>query len=1281
MKMIPKYKNVILTKRIKINLLAVTILLILSSALTYAQTPAQKAKILQKSNVSKLAQLKTQYTKKAAQQKTIAIEAAKRNGWEITKELPNGGFAELQRLTEDGSPIYYKTFNVAAAASTRTNHLNSSGSLGLSLEGQDMKIHIWDGGHVLNIHQEFLDADANTRVILKDIVSEGGIKNSVHANHVAGTLAAKGVNSLVKGMAPEASVDSYMWNNDLAEATAAAADGMLVSNHSYGWLADGLSSLAFGGYIGQASEWDDLLYNAPYYLMVVAAGNDGEESYQNAQPLEGNSTYDKLMGASVIKNNLVVGSSADATVDTHGNMLSPVAPSSFSSQGPTDDYRIKPDIAGNGEDVYSVYTGVSGNTFEYYDASGTSMASPNVAGSLLLLQQHYENLRGDFMRASTLKGLALHTADDIGSVGPDAVSGWGVLNAKAAAETISNTDTRSKVEELTLSAGQSYTVTVESDGVNPLLASISWTDPAGTVQTVVNDNTPVLVNDLDIFISKGSTTFMPYKLTSVTSNDTGDNTVDPFERVDVANAFGTYTITITHKGSLSGGSQDYALIVTGIKETSAVCQAEVPEQIEMNNIDGIQATVSWASIPFTSYEIQHRKEGTTTWITTVTSESITTIEGLTQNTAYELQVRSLCSDGSFSSYSDLMMFTTSGLTYCTFSGGEFSSTEEYIHNVTLGSINNTTEIADGYSDHTSQSTNLMVNTAYDISITPGWTGGIFEEGYAVWIDYNQNQSFEDDGELVWSHEPTTASTVNGTFTVPASALNGITRMRVSMKFNETPTSSCEEDYDYQYYGEVEDYTVNIINDASDTEAPSIPTGLTATNVQNTSVDLSWVAATDNVGVAGYEIFQDGVSAASVTSTTAVLSGLTVNTTYTFSVRAFDAAGNNSQVSNTIEVTTEDDTIGGFVPDPNKKYYIDAAYFNMRLAATGESEDAYLTSTTTTGPDVEWQFVAKGNGYWHLQRAAGGSRPRMRTDLTENPDMRPTSFNATYTYMDITDGAMPNTYFMTYIHAPTVLYNRLQVDNYKQLKMVGDDRNGTWESFTITEVTDDTPTINTVLIQENESGYCSVDGAIENNHTGYTGDGFSNTVNALGNGVYWEIDGGAGEYTFTWRYASASDRPADLLVNGSVVMSNIQFDATANWSTWTTQMVTVNLAAGIKSIDLQSTRNPGLGNIDYMEVTGPNVSGVSCLEAKAENAEITKLNVGIYPSPATSILNVNIYAEDFNEIVIFSPKGGILKKIYTKESELSIDVSQFSSGMYFAKFISPTTSITKRFIKQ
>jgi hypothetical protein len=158
--------------------------------------------------------------------------------------------------------------------------------------------------------------------------------------------------------------------------------------------------------------------------------------------------------------------------------------------------------------------------------------------------------------------LILHTADDSGTVGPDPRFGWGLINAKKAAETISSNGTTSVVKELTLQNAQTHTLVVNSTG-GPLYASISWTDRKGAVNIALNSPASRLINDLDIRVSQNTTVNTPWKLTGVTTNGKGDNAVDPFERVDIANPSGSYTITVTHKGTLTGGSQNFSLIVTG----------------------------------------------------------------------------------------------------------------------------------------------------------------------------------------------------------------------------------------------------------------------------------------------------------------------------------------------------------------------------------------------------------------------------------------------------------------------------------------------------------------------------------------------------------------------------------------------------------------------------------------------------------------------------------------------------------------------------------------------
>ncbi|UPS92476.1 GEVED domain-containing protein [Bizionia sp. M204] len=144
-----------------------------------------------------------------------------------------------------------------------------------------------------------------------------------------------------------------------------------------------------------------------------------------------------------------------------------------------------------------------------------------------------------------------------------------------------------------------------------------------------------------------------------------------------------------------------------------------------------------------------------------------------------------------------------GSQYCSAQGN--SVNDEYISRVQLGTINKASG-AQSYSDFTATSTNLTKANNYTVTVTPTWTGTSYNEGYAVWIDYNQDGDFTDSGEQVWSRSASKTSPVSGSFTIPTSATLGETRMRVAMKYNAIPTS-CET----FSYGEVEDYTVNIVS--------------------------------------------------------------------------------------------------------------------------------------------------------------------------------------------------------------------------------------------------------------------------------------------------------------------------------------------------------------------------------------------------------------------------------------------------------------------------------------
>lgn len=542
------------------------VLFLISNA--YSQEVEDVKKITKDYNLKKISSIISSISESEKGKRNEALRVAKEKNWPIIIRNENGIQEELMRLSPDGFPIYYSTQNQDAAKSTRANHLNTGGSLGLNLNGQGMVARVWDGGTVRRTHQ-FLSNRIET-------VDDGGSTFNQHATHVTGTIIsnASGTNSNLRGMAPEASAKTFNWTDDTVEALMEAQDGMLLSNHSYGvpvtsQSGQTLPAWYIGSYVEDARIWDEIAYNSPYYLAVVSAGNDGNNN-NNADPILYG--YDKLTENKVSKNNLVVANAEDVLVNGDGSLADIVYINSSSSQGPSDDRRIKPDITGNGTGVLST-SHISNNATA--TLTGTSMAAPNVTGTLLLVQQHYKNLFQRFMKASTLKGLACHTADDSGYVGPDPNFGWGLLNGKAMVETINNNLGSTYISENILNQNQVFSFTVTSDGTKPLKASITWTDYPGNA---VNSSTPAnslnkaLVNDLDIRITRNTNTYFPWRLQNDPSLEpirNIDNDVDNVELVQVDNPQnGTYTITISHKGVLVDGLQNYSLIITGITSNS-----------------------------------------------------------------------------------------------------------------------------------------------------------------------------------------------------------------------------------------------------------------------------------------------------------------------------------------------------------------------------------------------------------------------------------------------------------------------------------------------------------------------------------------------------------------------------------------------------------------------------------------------------------------------------------------------------------------------------------------
>lgn len=541
--------------KITLKITLLILLALFSLFRTSAQTLEQRNQIIKEYDLVKLENLKDKLSKKYFSNKRKAISLGKENNWPETILKEDGSYLELMYISKEGKPIYFSTFNAGAAITARVNRINEGGSAGLKLDGQNMIVGIWEPGTIRTTHQDLLG-----RVVIKDgssFSSSTGITE--HATHVAGTMIGSGFGSArAKGLASKATLWANTFANDKSEATAQAAEGLLVSNHSYGLVIETVPKYYLGGYILESKEWDDIMFNAPYYQAVFAAGNDRGST----EDLKGG--RDILTGAATSKNAVVV-----AAVNQVTNYTGPesVVMSSFSSWGPTDDFRIKPDISTKGVAVNSLS---SSSDTTYQSLQGTSMAAPGVSASLLLMQQYHNEKYNSFMKAATLRALMINSADEAGDdPGPDYRFGWGLINAERAVQIIGAKGTSSIIDELTLQQGATYNKVVTATGNKPLNITVVWNDPSGPESNgVVDDSTPVLVNDLDVRVSKSDDeVYYPWVLNSFFIQGPAiqeDNAVDNVENITIPEASGDYTITVFHKGSLVGGLQNYSLIVDGV---------------------------------------------------------------------------------------------------------------------------------------------------------------------------------------------------------------------------------------------------------------------------------------------------------------------------------------------------------------------------------------------------------------------------------------------------------------------------------------------------------------------------------------------------------------------------------------------------------------------------------------------------------------------------------------------------------------------------------------------
>lgn len=540
-----------------------------------------------------------------------------------------------------------QTADVRVNEMINIDQLQNGSISNFQLDGEHVEVAIYDAGKVFSDHNEFRPL---TGIRVFDLESNA-LGLSTHATAVSGLIAAEGfydfsgIDSASKGVLPKATIKhaGFVQTINGDRFSKMLLYNNYISNHSYsannGWTYGALSSLGqgyyysvdssifpnanatlFGAYNTIDYSFDRLVYSNQNFIVIKAAGNDygkgpgindpkfrwGEFGYvpfsdSDVVPVSNcdGSAY-CLSNGSLAKNIIVVGSVN--LFNGNGDVIAPanIVKSSFSNVGPRKDGAIKPDLVAVGANVFVLTH--SGPTW-MEPSSGTSFSAPIVTGVVGALTQLKRLLIDDQsfnFKADQIKALLTHTAMEAGvHEGPDNWYGWGLIDAKAAAEFIVAADEglvgferRAKI------SGVNYEKTILAKPNEKLKVTLSWIDPAATTPSStlerIQDVSSKIVNDFDLRIVDMVTNevYFPWKLNI---NDVtgaaikGDNTVDNVEQVVVNYPVPgrAYKIIVSNKGNLVNDlgiqqNQDYVLLTQGgTEQVLSNFENELQEKIKV----------------------------------------------------------------------------------------------------------------------------------------------------------------------------------------------------------------------------------------------------------------------------------------------------------------------------------------------------------------------------------------------------------------------------------------------------------------------------------------------------------------------------------------------------------------------------------------------------------------------------------------------------------------------------------------------------------------------------
>jgi len=435
----------------------------------------------------------------------------------------------------------------------------------------------------------------------------GAEDNNGHGTHVAGSVLGNGSrsNGQYAGMAPEAQLvfqamqyDGLNPSNDgkLLMPTQltllfqeAYDDGAKIHSNSWGSGDD----TEFGNYTAQSRYVDDFMWNNPDMLIVFAAGNKGEN---------GNGT---VIPPGTAKNALTVGASENdrPSIGSDSDNINEIA--YFSSKGPTDDNRIKPDVVAPGTNIWSTKSSQTAGTGDYLYMNGTSMATPLTAGTAALVRQYYVENESILPSAALLKATLINGAANLSLPSND--QGWGRVDIEQSLFP-APPRTMHYYYDISLDTSESWNVSYYIYNISETLKiTLVWTDYKGNPAVV-----PQLVNNLDLNVTGPSGSYL----------GNGGDDKNNVEQVEVlSTSVGLYTIKVNGT-NIPQGAQPFALVISGaLDNTPPSASGEFPinnsyttnftTAVAVNitdsesgvNLSSINMTVNGSLVPFTNTTI------------------------------------------------------------------------------------------------------------------------------------------------------------------------------------------------------------------------------------------------------------------------------------------------------------------------------------------------------------------------------------------------------------------------------------------------------------------------------------------------------------------------------------------------------------------------------------------------------------------------------------------------------------------------------------------------------